>query len=71
MARQAASNKNLQDICKETGLHNYISLNPSQQGFISPKVMADTVEAIIGAVAEDGDDDAVRKVMKKLKLLSE
>lgn len=47
-------------------------MNPSQvkQGVqAGMKTKATTVEAIIGAIALDGGDDAVVRVMETLKLL--
>ena len=52
------------------GLGQYIQRNPSQGKFISEKLMATTVEAIVGAVYIDSEDDnvAVVRVMETLDL---
>lgn len=51
-------------------LDRYIQRNPSQGTFVSHKLMASTVQAIIGAVYVDSDYDnvAVRRVMETLGL---
>lgn len=56
------SNNNLQRICNLHGLQRFINLNPSSRGSIPPRTMYDTMEAILGAVAEDGGDEALRAV---------
>lgn len=60
------SNNNLQRICNLHGLQRFINLNPSSRGSIPPRTMYDTMEAILGAVAEDGGDEALRAVMHRL-----
>lgn len=60
------SNNNLQRMCTEHGLERYINLNPSSRGYISPRTRYDTMEAILGAVAEDGGDEVLRAVMRRL-----
>lgn len=50
-----ARNTNLTLIGRSRGLDKYIHVNPSQWGQVSDKVMATTVEAIIGAVFIDSD----------------
>jgi ribonuclease-3 len=49
----------------DNGLEAYIETNPSQGEFISDRVMATTVEAIIGAVYIDSKQDtaAVERTM--------
>lgn len=60
------SNDNLGRICKSNSIEKYINLNPSSRGAISHRTMYDTMEAILGAVAEDGGHEALRAVMRKL-----
>lgn len=60
------SNDNLRRICNSHSIEKYINLNPSSRGAISHRTMYDTMEAILGAVAEDGGHRALRAVMRKL-----
>jgi dsRNA-specific ribonuclease len=60
------SNDNLQRLCRLHGLDQFINLNPSSRGNVSPRTMYDTMEAILGAVAEDGGEVALRAVMHRL-----
>jgi dsRNA-specific ribonuclease len=66
LLQSQVSNDNLRRICKLHGLERYINLNPSSRGRISPRTMYDTMEAILGAVAEDGGEVALRGVMNRL-----
>lgn len=52
------------------GLERFIQRNPSQGKYVSPKLMATTVEAIVGAVYLDSNHDnaAVERVMGALDL---
>lgn len=63
------NNKNLQNQGTALGLGGNIVINPSQQGVVSPRVMQDTVEAIIGAAFLDGGLDAARQAMAVLGLV--
>ncbi|OOO05960.1 ribonuclease III [Aspergillus oryzae] len=65
-----ASNAFLARTGFQKGLDRYIYVNPSQGGIVSDKVMATTVEAILGAVYIDSGEDipAVRSVVAKLGL---
>ncbi|KAH2035403.1 hypothetical protein KXW27_003641 [Aspergillus fumigatus] len=64
-----ASNPNLAQVGFKAGLESVILINPSQAS-VSPGVMAQTVEAILGAVYLDSQMDvqAVRAVMASLSL---
>ncbi|GIK05201.1 hypothetical protein Aspvir_009305 [Aspergillus viridinutans] len=63
------SNPHLAQTGSKAGLENLILINPSQAS-VSPGVMAQTVEAILGAVYLDSgmDVQAVRAVMAILNL---
>ncbi|KAJ5736994.1 uncharacterized protein N7483_002119 [Penicillium malachiteum] len=50
-----ASNENLTAIGFSLGLDKFIILNPSSQGVVQPRLMATTVEALIGAVYLDNE----------------
>ncbi|OGM50308.1 RNAse III [Aspergillus bombycis] len=54
----------------QKGLDRYLYVNPSQGGAVSDKVMATTVEAILGAVYIDSGENiqAVRSVVAELGL---
>jgi len=56
------NNANLDRVGRENNLHKYINTNPAQWGSVSPKTMANTVEAIIGAAFRDGGLAAVNLV---------
>jgi dsRNA-specific ribonuclease len=63
------SNDNLQRLCQDHGIDQFINLNPSQQGHCSPRLKTDTLEAILGAVVEDGGYEALMDVMLRLGML--
>jgi len=48
-----ATNQNLAQIGFTLGLDVYIQLNPSAQGVVPGRLMATTIEAIIGAIYLD------------------
>ncbi|KAI1339157.1 hypothetical protein F5Y15DRAFT_416467 [Xylariaceae sp. FL0016] len=48
-----ANSMKLAGLCDEIGLADCINNNPSQQGTVSPKTKADTMEAVIGAAYVD------------------
>ncbi|KAJ5080947.1 hypothetical protein N7456_013657 [Penicillium angulare] len=54
-----ATNENLARIGFSLGLNAYIHLNPSAQGIVPGRLMATTVEAIIGAVYLDSNKDVM------------
>ncbi|KAI1157198.1 ribonuclease III domain-containing protein [Nemania diffusa] len=56
--------------CEQTGLATCINLNPSQGGIVGPRTRADSVEAVIGAVYQDGGIDSARSVMRTLRIIN-
>jgi ribonuclease-3 len=52
-----ATNENLAKIGFSLGLDAYIQLNPSAQGVVPGRLMATTIEAIVGAVYLDSNKD--------------
>lgn len=60
-------NKNLERVGRNHGLGECLILNPGTH-FVSAKMMATAVEAILGAVHEDGGDKALAEVMDRLHL---
>ncbi|OOQ88755.1 RNAse III [Penicillium brasilianum] len=65
-----ATNENLAEIGFSLGLNVYLLLNPSAQGAIHERLMATTVEAIIGAVYLDSNRDlmAIRRLIIHLRI---
>ncbi|KAI5457495.1 ribonuclease III domain-containing protein [Mariannaea sp. PMI_226] len=61
------SNENLARVGKEHGLDGCINVNAGTNQ-ISPAMVATTVEAILGAVEQDGGREALGKVMNQLGL---
>lgn len=63
-----ANNCRLAEICDATELTGCISGNPAQQGAVSPRTKSDTIEAVLGAIYKDGNDDMepVKVVMLRL-----
>ena len=66
--QRIGNNRNLERVCDEFGLDIHIVCNPSQNGFISPRVKQNTVEAIIGAAFLDDGLAAAAKVLKAFGL---
>jgi ribonuclease III len=64
-----SSNNHLATIGKNLGLERCINPNPSQKDVINDSLVADTVEAIIGAVFLDGGLEASERVMEILGVL--
>ena len=64
-----ASNDNLQTVGFSSGLDACINVNPQNPVAISKGIMADAVEAIVGAAFVDGGLPAVRRVMRALDLV--
>jgi dsRNA-specific ribonuclease len=63
------SNDILRRICQDHGIDQFINLNPSQQDHCSPRLKSDMLEAIFGAVVEDGGYGALKDVMLRLGML--
>ena len=66
-----ATNRNLNTIGRNANLAGFIIPNPSQaRSGIGPRTMADTIEAILGAVYHDANFNlvAVKPVMRNLGL---
>ena len=66
---RVGSNANLDRVGRLRWLGDFICGNPAQAGYISPKTMSDTVEAILGAVYLDGGIHKVSQVMQNLGLV--
>lgn len=68
-----ATNGNLAHIGLSLGLDAYIQLNPSAQGVVPERLMATTIEAIIGAVYLDSNKDIrkVRLLINHLRIMSQ
>ncbi|KAH8756008.1 ribonuclease III domain-containing protein [Diaporthe sp. PMI_573] len=66
-----ANNHRLTEICDANELTGYISGNPAQQGAVSPRIKSDTVEAVLGAIYKDGNDnmEPVKAVMLRLGII--
>jgi ribonuclease III len=68
-ASNASKNANLTRLGRSVGLDGYFNPNPSQNGTVTNSQVADSVEAVIGAVYEDGGEDALGIVMERFGLL--
>lgn len=66
-----ATNENLANIGFRLGINVYIQLNPSAQGVVPMRLMATTVEAIIGAVYLDCKKNVtvVRRLVDHLRVI--
>lgn len=66
-----ATNKNLAEIGFSLGIDAYIQLNPSSQGVVPERLMATTIEAIIGAVYLDCNKDieVVHRLILRLRVM--
>lgn len=70
IASRDGGNEHLTTRGKELGLDQFINPNPSQKGVVSGKLIADTMEALIGAVEMDGGGEtALEEVMRTLGVL--
>jgi dsRNA-specific ribonuclease len=65
---RVANNHNLANVFDTANLSPHVIGNPSQQGVISPKTKATLVEALLGAVSEDGGIEAALEVMHTLEI---
>ncbi|KAE9963223.1 hypothetical protein BLS_009509 [Venturia inaequalis] len=61
-------NVNFVRVANANGFKNFINANPGHCGELGARTLADTVEAIIGAVYLDGGIDAVPDVLVTLGL---
>ncbi|KAJ8121871.1 hypothetical protein O1611_g9987 [Lasiodiplodia mahajangana] len=61
------NNSRFARLCDEAGLTGCINRNPSQST-VEARTRADTIEAIIGAVYQDGGIDSARSVMQSLRI---
>ncbi|OBT63704.1 hypothetical protein VE03_06134 [Pseudogymnoascus sp. 23342-1-I1] len=70
VVQSVVSNTGLERVGRRIHLDEIVNANPSQQGYVSPRIVADTLEAIIGAVYLDSgkDIESVRLVMATLGL---
>jgi dsRNA-specific ribonuclease len=54
-------------MCRLNGIETFVNRNPSSLGVVAPRTMADTIEAIVGAVYLDSlDFAAIRSVLNIL-----
>lgn len=69
----ALSNASLAKIGLEKGLDRFINMNPGHCGPVSKNMVANAVEAIVGAVYLDSQrsDAAVRGVLRQLGLIAD
>lgn len=65
-----ATNENLANIGFVLGIDVYIQLNPSAQGVVPGRLMATTIEAIVGAVYLDckRNIEVVRRLILHLRV---
>ena len=68
LRKELLNNENLQRICVMCGIDRFINLNPSSP-IAAKGTMSDTMEAIFGAINEDGGLEALKAVMTSLGLL--
>ncbi|KAF4851755.1 Ribonuclease 3 [Colletotrichum siamense] len=67
--QMCANNERLARLCDAVGLTRCIVRNPSQQGMVSQRTKADTLEAVVGAVFKDGGLDAAEEVIERLGII--
>ncbi|KAI8192377.1 Ribonuclease 3 [Colletotrichum sp. SAR 10_65] len=67
--QMCANNERLSRLCDTVGLTRCIVRNPSQQGMVSQRTKADTLEAVVGAVFKDGGLDAAEEVIEHLGII--
>lgn len=65
-----ASNAHLAEVGIDNALDQLVYTNPAQHGLVSPRTMATAVEAILGAVYVDSEEDlqVTRSVLEALQL---
>ncbi|KAI1734338.1 ribonuclease III domain-containing protein [Xylaria scruposa] len=62
------NNRRFASKCRETGLEGCINDN-QHRGFVSSRTLADTLEAVIGAVYFDGGIDSAKLAMQSLRII--
>ncbi|KAJ0351631.1 hypothetical protein COL26b_004524 [Colletotrichum chrysophilum] len=67
--QMCANNERLARLCDAVGLTRCIVRNPSQQGMVSQRTKADTLEAVVGAVFKDGGLDVAEEVIEHLGII--
>ncbi|KAI9739551.1 MAG: hypothetical protein M1834_006267 [Cirrosporium novae-zelandiae] len=67
--QQIASNINLNLVGRNKGLDSFVQGNPSQGRVVAPRTMADTIEAVLGAVYLDGGMIHAKEAMTVLGLI--
>jgi dsRNA-specific ribonuclease len=70
MASGCGLNVHLSSLGKQIGLRNFVNPNPCQKGDVTESLVADSVEAVIGAMYVDGGEHKMVGVMKRLGVLS-
>ncbi|KAF4631132.1 hypothetical protein G7Y89_g7000 [Cudoniella acicularis] len=70
MVSKSVLNTRLGILGKQIGLDNFICTNPSQKGNVQDSQVADAMEALVGAVDEDGGEKALDVVMARLGVVS-
>lgn len=65
-----ASNAHLAEVGIDNALDQLVYTNPAQHDLVSPRTMATAVEAILGAVYVDSEEDlqVTRSVLEALQL---
>ncbi|KAI1821744.1 ribonuclease III domain-containing protein [Xylaria intraflava] len=64
-----ASNYRFTTLCDTTGLTACINANPSQRDDIAPRLRADTLEAVVGAVYHESGIDKATLVIQTLGII--
>ena len=68
--KNLCSNRKLSQVAQESGLVNYVTKNPCQQGDVPQETAASTVEAVVGAVYLDCGKNmsTVKRVLDAINL---
>ncbi|KAI1757214.1 ribonuclease III domain-containing protein [Xylaria castorea] len=66
--QRLVNNYQLAFKCDETGLKACINNNQCQRGVVSPRTLADTLEAVIGAIYLDSDIDNAKLAIQSLQI---
>lgn len=72
LIQAVGSNANLNRIGRAIGLSDCVNNNPAQGGVVSPATMTTTVEAILGAIYLDSEQniEAIQTAMELMGLSS-